>query len=491
MMRIEKSDMHLFRTPDNRIIAFQVDSGLFFELDPLYEAILRRCEGQSTELVAKDLIGRYDHEEVLDAIEDLVRIGLISDGALKLLPDVPPTEVTTTCGASDETVPDDRLHITLHVSHSCNIKCAYCFAHGGDYGGKPTLMKPDVARQAVRWALNEARSSGRCQIDFFGGEPLLNFDLIQEIVPYARLYASEVGVEVFFGITTNGTLLSDEVNRFLIDENIQVQISLDGGATDQNRLRKFNNGDDTYDVVAENTQKLAAEAPDQVTLRATMTSYNMDREDVEAELKQFGVGKVVVGPVVTSPYMPWAFREEHLPVLKQNLRKRSRYELEAIRNNPKKEGYFDRHIQQLLTRSKSCHGCQGGKQFLGVDVNGSIYFCSSLADRPEFRMGDVFSGLDTEVQREFNEKFHVENRSDCQTCWARHLCGGGCIYDARTATGDPIRPNPVSCEQIRYGYELAMEMCMEIQDDDETLLQRRYNLDLIKPGNTNSGAAVA
>ena len=475
MPSIARSEMHLFKTSEkSRAMVFQVHTGFFFELSPVCEAIVRKCEGLSCEAMAIELSDEFDRSVVLNAIGVLTEAGLIDVGSIRQHPATPPGNEA--CAFVETTVPSDLFHITLHVAHACNMKCTYCFAHGGDYGGPPGFMQPDVARQAVRWALREAKPYGRCQMDFFGGEPLLNFDLIRDIVPYAREYARRLGIEVYFGIATNGTVMSAEILEFLINEEIQIQVSVDGNATDHDRLRRFHDGNDTYDVVVENLKKLTDRSPDRVSVHATMTSYNLDRKSIANDLSRFGACHVEMAPVVAAPQEPYAFREEHLPAIRQRLFKLSRFETERILKGSQERGFFDNYMERLMTRAKACHGCQGGKTFLAVDVDGYIYFCSSLADRPEFKMGDVFSGLDLAVQDAFNDSFHVDSRSDCRRCWAKNLCGGGCLYDARTATGDPIKPNPVSCEQIRYSYELAMEMCMEIQNTDEKLLQERYNL---------------
>ena len=482
VLRIAKSEMHLFRTSQSkRTFLFQVYTGLFFELNPLYESILKICDGLTDQEVVFELADEFPGEDVLKAVEVLAEAQLIYDASLKLHSDTQGPDQGI-CGLPESEPRESQFHITLHVSHACNVKCTYCFAHGGDYGRVPGFMTPHVARQAVRWALSEARSFGRCQIDFFGGEPLLNFELIRDIIPFAREYAHRVGVQVSFGIATNGTLISDEILQFLIDEEIHIQVSVDGNPRDQNRLRKFRDGSETYNVVAENLLKLTKESPDKVSVRATMTSYNLDRESIADDLRQLGACRVRVAPVVAAPEEPYALREEHLPEIKRRLCGLSRHETANILEGSHERGFFDRFIERLMTRAKSCYGCQGGRTFLAVDVEGDIYFCSSLADRPEFKMGDVFSGLDENVQDGFKDSFHVDSRSDCRRCWARNLCGGGCIYDARTATGDPINPNPVSCEQIRYSYELAMEMCIEIQNTDKKLLQERYNLRLVNQG---------
>ena len=476
MLQITKSDMHLLRTSENnRAIVFQVDTGLFFELDPIAETILKECDGRSVEDIVFELAADYNRSDVLNTIDVLAEAGLISDASLRLIPNQMLVDERP-CESPGLNTFADPFHITLHVAHACNVKCAYCFAHGGDYGGQPGFMQPDVARQAVRWALDSAVPFQRCQIDFFGGEPLLNFELIHEIVPFARGYAHKIGVDVSFGMTTNGSLMTEEINRFLIDEEFQVKVSVDGSAQVQNRLRKFHDGSDTYDVVAGNVRKLAERSPNQVAVHATMTSFNMDGEAIGRDLEKLGASHVELAPVVASPKVPYAFREEHLPELKRGLRKQSQQELKAILGGTADRGFFDEYIERLMRRAKACHGCHGGKTFFAVAVDGAIYFCSSLADSPEFKMGDVFSGLDAQIQDRINETFQVDNRTDCSTCWARNLCGGGCLFDARTATGDSMKPNPVSCEQIRYRYELAMEMGLEIQNRDETILRERYNL---------------
>lgn len=476
MLRIETSDMHLFRTSEgNRAIVFQVDTGLFFELDPIAETILKECDGRSVENIVFELAGDYNRNDVLNTIDVLAEAGLISDASLQLLPTTPLVDERI-CETPGLTTFSNPFHITLHVAHACNIKCAYCFAHGGDYGGQPGFMQPDIARQAVRWAMDSAIPFRRCQIDFFGGEPLLNIGLIRETVPYAREYAREIGVDVSFGITTNGSLMPEETIRFLVDEEFQVKVSVDGNASVQNRLRNFHDGSDTYDVVAENVRKLAERSPDRVAVHATMTSFNLDGEAIVRDLNELGADHVELAPVVASPKVPYAFREEHLPELKRGLHKQSQQELKSILSGTVDRGFFDEYIERLMRRAKACHGCHGGKTFFAVAVDGAIYFCSSLADSPEFKMGDVFTGLDIQKQDRIDETFHVDNRTDCRTCWARNLCGGGCLFDARTANGDPLKPNPVSCEQIRYRYELAMEMGLEIQNKDEKILRERYNL---------------
>ena len=353
MLCIQKCDMHLFQTEEQKQpIVYQVETGLFFKLDTLFQAILACCEGMSASQVVQVLTDQYEAEGIVEAIEELAQVGLISDGALPVVSNVPTTEGVAACGASQT----DRLQVSLHVSHTCNIQCAYCFAHGGDYGGKAMLMQPKVAEQAIRWIVTEAQALGRCQIDFFGGEPLLNFPLLRKLVPFAKSQAARLGVQVGFGIVTNGTLLTEEMKQFLIDEKFQIKVSLDGGRNTQDRIRKFHNGSGTYDVVAKNVKKLTAEVPERVYLQAVMTAYDMDEDQIADELRSLGTENALVGPAVVSPDAPYSIREEHIPALKQQIYKRSRRALKTILNSKESEE-FDPRIQKLLTREKSCHGC--------------------------------------------------------------------------------------------------------------------------------------
>ena len=357
------------------------------------------------------------------------------------------------------------------------LKCVYCFADGGAYGGKATQMKPEVARRSVDWVLDRCGSVGRSHINFLGGEPLLNFPLIREVVRYGRERAEEMGVRLTFGITTNGTLLNEEIVRFLAEEDVNVVISLDGPRQDSDGLRPFHDGSGSYKMVSENARRMIAANPGKVIVRATLTSCNMDMAGTAESLSELGDVKAVhIGPLSETPDKPWAIREEHLPAMRKHLREMRDYCVERLSGeaSPPDLGKFEDMARQLLKRDRAHFGCSAGRKMLAISVDGSIHFCSTLASRPEFRMGDVFSGLDGEKQQGLKEQLHIGNRVSCQSCWARNLCGGGCAHDAVLATGDPFTPNPVSCDLRRHSYELAMGMCISLQEQGEGLVERRY-----------------
>lgn len=465
-----RTDIHIFSDGERRIL-FDVEGLRFFEIDGVTEVVLNACEGRTAEEVVEALVGEWDVEDVESVLEEMEEARLVTDEALSL-PIFDATDVLM--------APDAPVNVTLHVSHACNLKCVYCFADGGAYGGKAVQMRPEVARQAVDWVLGRCREVGRSHINFFGGEPLLNFPLIQEVVRYARERGEALGVQVTFGITTNGTLLSDEVIRFMAEEDVHVMISIDGPKQDESGLRLFHDGSGSYGVVSENARRMIAARPENVVLRATLTSCNMDLAGTARSLSELGeAGQVLVGTVNDAPDKSWSIRAEHVPAMRRHLREMRDYCVERLVNEecPPKLGQFEDMAQQLLKRSRAHFGCSGGRKMMSISVDGSIHFCSSLVGREEFKLGDVFSGLDSEKQQGLKEQLYIGNRAACQTCWARNLCGGGCSHDAVLATGDPFTPNPVSCDLRRHSYELAMGMCIELQERAEGLVERRFLYD--------------
>ena len=460
-----KDEIHIFEY-EGRDILYQVRTGVFFEADALVTDILACDEARSKEAVIAGLSSRYGLEHIVGAIEEMEGMDILSFGPRPPLEAAPDTE----CGP-DSCAPLP-ITITLHVAHACNLNCAYCFAFGGNYGGKSELMDFATAKAAIDWLLTESADAGRCHVDFFGGEPLLNFPLIKRVVPYARARAAKQGVGISFGMTTNGTILSPEILAFIMRHNIGLIVSLDGKAPDHNRIRTFHDGSPTYDVIAENVRRITAACPEQVILRATMTSHNLDIGAIAGHLSRFCPESVEVAPVTEAPTRPTAIRAEHLPALKRHLRKLSRAELICMvdgRRAP--HAFFEKRIEQLLARRKKEYHCGGGKALLGVSVDGSLYFCSSLVGMSEFKMGDVFNGIAPGKKRRFDRDLYVDDRQPCGCCWARYLCGGGCIYDAQVTNATPSTPNAVSCEQTRYAYELAMGMSLQLREEAPTAFE--------------------
>lgn len=477
-----KSEGHTFPY-EGRNIHYDVSSGAFFEIDDVVTSIFE-SSADSREQIIADLSPTLGFDQVIEALTELEAADLVAFG--------PRCPLETPSPGPDADLPanlspglaqslsemESRPHATtmaLHVSHACNIACTYCFALGGSYGGKPEIMTWDTARQAVDWLIGISKNSGQCQLDFFGGEPLLALDLMKQTVEYARAETAKRGMSISFGMTTNGTLLDADALEFLMQEDIGIMVSIDGPREDHNAVRKYHNGDDTYDHVADGVRRAVAMNPAKpVKLRSTVTSKNLNLPQIAAELNTFGVEDIGMAPAWESPHSPTAIKMEHVDELNGHLKALSDAELQCLKSaEPLTHDNFSHRIKQVLDPdNKRQYGCGGGKTFFGVDVQGDIYFCSAFGSLPEYKMGDVWNGLDREKDEQFRRELHVDNRDGCSTCWARNLCGGGCAYDARVSTGTWKGPNPVACERTRYSYELAMGMALELGETNPDALEQ-------------------
>jgi uncharacterized protein len=457
-----EGELHIFAY-EGRDILYHAETGAFFEIDSLVkDAVMCAGVNARRDDVICELSDRYPLDQVVGVLEELEAADILAFSPTALIEG--PEQADRDSGAPQP------ITMCLHVAHACNLTCTYCFAHGGDYGGKAQLMDWSTGRQAVDWLMDLSQDAGSCRIEFFGGEPMLNFGLIRRVVRYARRVASEREMGVSFGITTNGTILEPQMMSFIITEDIGVLVSLDGNRSTQDTHRAFLNGTETFDCVTQNARKLSAERPDLLQARATMTPVDLNIAGIAESLAATGAASVSVSPVNVSPHHPNAIRAEHLPEIKHRLRELSRIELsEALHGGALKAGYFGKRVRQVVGAERKEYGCGGGKTYFGVAVDGGIYFCSAFASMADFRMGHVATGIRPEAADRFDREFHVESKEPCNTCWARHLCGGGCAYDAQVACGDVSSPNPVSCEQILLSYELAMGMALELREQTPDL----------------------
>lgn len=456
-------DIHIF-DDGGRGLLYQVDTGVFFQIDGLVKDILAHAgvSAQREDLIDA-LLDRYGLEDLVGAIEELEALGIISYPFVPRVPEVEP---------SDPPSAPQTFTMCLHVSHACNIRCTYCFALGGHYGSAPRMMEWPTARRAVDWMMEEGQGAEAFHIDFFGGEPLLNFSLIQRVVAYARGKAEEDQVGITFGVTTNGTLLPPEILSFLMEEDIGILVSLDGDAATHDASRRFRSGSTTYDCVVGNVRKLVEGCGQRLKLRATLTSGNLDILGTATHLAGLGASSVTVSPVSVPAGHPDAIRLEHLETLKDHMRSLSRLELcRIVEHGLDASPSFGEKIKDLLRPGRKEYGCGGGRTYFGVAADGGIYYCSAFASVPEYRMGDVLDGIDPEIRKRLEADLHVANRETCRDCWARNLCGGGCAYNAHVTRGSTHEPDPAACEQIRFTYELAMGMALDIHEQNPDLFQ--------------------
>ena len=350
--------------------------------------------------------------------------------------------------------------LCLHVAHSCNLNCAYCFASQGKYHGERALMSFEVGKRALDFLVENSGSRRNLEVDFFGGEPLMNFQVVKDLVAYARSIEKERGKNFRFTLTTNGMLIDDDVIDFANRECSNVVLSLDGRKEVHDRFRVDYQERGSWDVIVPKFQKLvAARGGKNYYMRGTFTHHNPDfLEDIKTMLS-LGFTELSMEPVVCAPDDPSALTEDDLPIVLKQYE-----ELARLMRARKKEGkpFTFYHYMIDLTGGpciyKRISGCGSGTEYMAVTPWGDLYPCHQFVGEEKFRLGDVWRGVDNaSVQREF-AACNVYARPECRDCWARLYCSGGCAANAYHATGSIRGVYRYGCELFKKRMECAIAL---------------------------------
>ncbi len=360
--------------------------------------------------------------------------------------------------------------LCLHIAHACDLRCAYCFAAQGGYGGERALMPLDVGRRALDFLIESSGDRHNLEVDFFGGEPLLNFGVVKDLVAFARARERETGKHFRFTLTTNGMRIDDEIIDFVNREMDNVVLSLDGRREVHDRYRVDAQGHGSYDIVVPKFQKLVAEREKcggSYYLRGTFTHANPDfLRDIEAML-ELGFTSLSMEPVVGSPGDPFALTEEDIPTVLRQYEELA--ELMRARRREGRPFVFYHYMLDLEGGPcirKRVSGCGSGTAYLAVTPKGDLYPCHRFVSEGEYRMGDVWSGITRPDLRARFAACNLYRRPHCRECWARIFCAGGCPAGAYFATGDIAGQSEQFCTLFRKRLECALYLAAT-KDEDE------------------------
>lgn len=362
---------------------------------------------------------------------------------------------------SDTMVKSPIKSMCLNVSHDCNLRCEYCFAQTGDFGGERCLMPPEIGRKAIDFLIEKSANRENIELDFFGGEPLMAWDTVVETVKYARSKEKAYDKSFRFTITTNGVLLDDEKIDFINREMVNVVLSLDGRRETTDRIRKTLNGKSAYDVIVPKFQKLVEKRSQKgrtdYYVRATFTKYNLDFTKDVLHMRELGFEQLSAEPVVTDEKEPFAITEADLP------RIFSEYdELCGVMANRKTDKFNFFHFMVDLDQGpcaiKRLRGCGCGNDYVAVAPNGDIFPCHQFVGIDKWKMGNLKDGtFDNEIKSYF-AKTHIYSKQGCRDCWAKFYCSGGCNANSYIYEGDCRKPHKLSCELQRKRLECALAL---------------------------------
>ena len=355
--------------------------------------------------------------------------------------------------------------LCLHIAHTCNLNCSYCFASQGKYHGERAVMSFEVGKQALDFLIANSGSRRNLEVDFFGGEPLVNFQVVKDLVAYARSIEKEHGKNFRFTLTTNGLLIDDDVIEFANRECHNVVLSLDGRKEIHDRFRVDYAGNGSWDRIVPKFQQLVeARGGQGYYMRGTFTHANPDfLKDIQVML-DLGFNELSMEPVVAAPDDPSALTEEDKAIVMEQYEKLAMLMLDKDREGKPFTFY---HYMIDLTGGpciyKRISGCGSGTEYMAVTPWGDLYPCHQFVGEEKFKLGDVWNGVNnTEIQNEFLE-CNVYARPECRDCWARLYCSGGCAANAYHATGSVKGVYKYGCDLFRKRMECAIMVAIARQ----------------------------
>lgn len=444
-------------------IILDVNSGAVHSVDAvMYDAVAaakelipdmekpEKLSGQVTEAVISRLKDSYPEAEIAEALEEIQY--LIDAGEL-FSKDV-----------YHDYVVDFKKRKTvvkalcLHIAHDCNLACQYCFAEEGEYHGRRALMSFEVGKKAIDFLLLNSGNRKNLEIDFFGGEPLMNWEVVKQIVEYGRSKEKEYNKNFRFTMTTNGVLLNDEIMEFCNREMSNVVLSLDGRKEVNDKMRPFRNGKGSYELIVPKFQKFAKLRENKdYYIRGTFTRENMDFAKDVLEFADLGFKSMSIEPVVAQAEEYYAIREEDIP---QILKEYDNLAVEYIKRHKEGKGFnffhFNIDLQQGPCVAKRLSGCGSGTEYLAVTPWGDFYPCHQFVGQDDYLLGNVDEGLlNTKVRDEF-KLCNVYAKDKCQDCFARFYCSGGCAANSYNFHGNITDAYDIGCEMEKKRVECSI-----------------------------------
>ena len=424
----------------------QGDAPLVHNDEPIYEA----------------LSGRYSREEVASSLEECRT--LIEQGML-FTEDIYQDAIEAYEGARQTVV----KALCLHIAHDCNLACRYCFAEEGEYHGRRALMSFEVGKKALDFLVKNSGARKNLEVDFFGGEPLLNWQVVKDLVAYGRSLEEPYNKKFRFTLTTNGVLLNDEVMEFCNREMGNVVLSIDGRKEVHDRMRPFRKGAGSYDLVVPKYIEFARQRnQERYYVRGTFTHHNLDFSKDVLHLADLGFKQISVEPVVAAESEDYAIRREDIPKILEE------YDIlakEMIKREKEGRGFNFFHFMIDLTGGpcvyKRLSGCGSGTEYLAVTPWGDFYPCHQFVGEESFCMGNVDEGiLRTDIKESFGH-CNVYTKEACRDCFARFYCSGGCAANAWHFSGDINGNYGIGCELQRKRVECAIMIKAALAEGSE------------------------
>lgn len=439
-------------------IVLDVNSGAVHVVDELAYEVIALCEKYDHEEIVRELRDQYPEREIREVLSDIEE--LKSQGTL-----------------FTEDIYENRIldfkkrsmvvkALCLHIAHDCNLACQYCFAEEGEYHGRRALMSYEVGKQALDFLIANSGSRRNLEVDFFGGEPLMNWQVVKDLVAYGREQEKLYDKKFRFTLTTNGVLLNDEIMEFCNKEMSNVVLSLDGRREVNDHMRPFRNGKGSYELIVPKFQEFAKRRGDKdYFVRGTFTNKNLDFGEDVLHYADLGFKKMSMEPVVAEPGEDYAIREEDLPRI---LKEYDRLAAEYVKRHKEGRGFTFFHFMIDLKQgpcvAKRLSGCGSGTEYLAVTPWGDLYPCHQFVGKEEFLLGNVDTGVTNTAIRDEFKLCNVYAKEKCRDCFARFYCSGGCAANSYNFHGSITDAYDIGCQMQKKRIECAVMIKAALED---------------------------
>lgn len=347
----------------------------------------------------------------------------------------------------------------LNMTHDCNLRCEYCFASQGTYNGEKAFLSFETGKKAFDYLVKNSGNRKNLEVDFFGGEPLMNFDAIKKLVDYGRSLEKEYNKHFRFTVTTNGVLLDEEKMDYINENMDNVVLSIDGRKETNDRMRKTINKKGSYDLIVDNYKRfISKRGSKDYFARGTYTSNNLDFSEDVKHMRELGFDKISVEPVVAKDEEKYALKKEHVDILKKEYEKLAEYYIESYKSKDRRFQFFHFNIELeggpcIYKRSI---GCGAGTEYVAVTPSGDLYPCHQFVGNEEFIIGNVEEGITNRALADKFKNVSVNDKPACRDCWAKYFCSGGCHANAYNFNKDFTVPYDVGCELEKKRIECAI-----------------------------------
>ncbi len=438
-------------------IVLDICSGSVHVVDEVAYDIISMFEKNSREDIINSITDKYSSRKDIsesDVVECYEQVNLLKESGRLFAPET----FEPMAGHLKAKTAGVVKALCLHIAHTCNLNCSYCFASQGKYHGERALMSFEVGKQALDFLIANSGTRRNLEVDFFGGEPLMNFEVVKQLVGYARSIEKEYNKNFRFTLTTNGLLIDDDVIDFANREMSNVVLSLDGRKEIHDRFRVDYAGNGSWEKIVPKFQKLVeARGGKEYYMRGTFTHANTDFLNDIQQMLDLGFSELSMEPVVCAPGDPSELTEEDKTIVLDQYEKLA--ELMLKRDEEGKPFTFYHYMIDLTGGPciyKRISGCGSGTEYMAVTPTGELYPCHQFVGEEKFKLGDVWNGVsNTAIQNEFME-CNVYSRAECRDCWAKLYCSGGCAANAYHSTGSVKGVYKYGCDLFRKRMECAI-----------------------------------